>query len=120
MHLIIHPAHVLPCSNSTVKGPTKYCTTILLPKPSQNLPCVSLLKPGIPDCGLPGVTFVWCPGFVVVIPSSTHLTITCKAHIRQFLWRWSARWVFTCTAVALLFSSTVPLCICCLPMACVY
>jgi hypothetical protein len=27
--------------------------TILLPKPSQNLPRVSLLEPGIPDCRLP-------------------------------------------------------------------
>jgi hypothetical protein len=30
-------------------GPNEYCTTILLPKPSQNLPIVSLLEPGIPD-----------------------------------------------------------------------
>jgi hypothetical protein len=36
-------------------GPTEYCTTILLPEPSQNLLCVSLLEPGIPDCRLPWV-----------------------------------------------------------------
>jgi hypothetical protein len=30
-------------------GPTEYRTTILLPKPSQNLVPVSLLEPGIPD-----------------------------------------------------------------------
>jgi hypothetical protein len=36
-------------------GPTEYCTTILLPKPSQNLPCVLLMEPGIPDCRLPCV-----------------------------------------------------------------
>jgi hypothetical protein len=33
-----------------IMGPTEYCTTILLPKPSQNLHCVSLLEPGTPDC----------------------------------------------------------------------
>jgi hypothetical protein len=33
-------------------GPTEYSTTILLPKPSHNLPCVSLLEPDIPDCRL--------------------------------------------------------------------
>jgi hypothetical protein len=28
-----------------IMGPTEYCTTILLPKPSQNHPHVSLLEP---------------------------------------------------------------------------
>jgi hypothetical protein len=37
-----------------ITGPAEYCTTILLPKPSQHLHRVSLLKPGFPDCGLPG------------------------------------------------------------------
>jgi hypothetical protein len=49
MHLITQPVHVLPCSNSAM-GPTEYCTTILLPKPSLNLPRVSLLEAGIRDC----------------------------------------------------------------------
>jgi hypothetical protein len=83
-----------------IMGPTKYCTTILLSKPSQNLPCVSLLKPGIPDCGLPWSSI--CPGFMVVTPSSAHLTITCEAHIIQFLWKWPASWAFSCAPVALL------------------
>jgi hypothetical protein len=41
MHLITQPAHVLPCSNSAMKGKngtTEYSPTILLPKPSLNLP----------------------------------------------------------------------------------
>jgi hypothetical protein len=79
-----------------IMGPTEYCT-----KPSQNLPCVSLLEPGIPDCRLPWLFYnrklflmqetarktthltisrtfpvVWCPGFMVVIPSFMHLSIT--------------------------------------------
>jgi hypothetical protein len=36
-------------------GPTEYCTMILLPKPSQNLPRVSLPELGIPDFMLPWV-----------------------------------------------------------------
>jgi hypothetical protein len=36
-----------------IMRPTEYCTMILLPKQSQNVPHVSLLKPGIPDCRLP-------------------------------------------------------------------
>jgi hypothetical protein len=35
-----------------IMGPAEYCTTILLPKPLQNLPRVSLLDLGIPDCRL--------------------------------------------------------------------
>jgi hypothetical protein len=35
-----------------IMGPTEYGTTILLPKYSQNLPRISLLEPGISDCGL--------------------------------------------------------------------
>jgi hypothetical protein len=38
-------------------GPTEYCTTILLPKPSQNFSRVSLLEPGIGDCTLPWVFY---------------------------------------------------------------
>jgi hypothetical protein len=38
-----------------IMGPTEYCITILLRKPSQNLPHVSLLEAGIPDCRLPWV-----------------------------------------------------------------
>jgi hypothetical protein len=38
-------------------GPTEYCTMILLPEPSQNLPCVSLLEPGILDCRLLWVSY---------------------------------------------------------------
>jgi hypothetical protein len=43
------------CSNSTMRDNdgTSRINTILLPKPSQNLPHVSLLESGIPDCGLP-------------------------------------------------------------------
>jgi hypothetical protein len=33
-------------------GPTKYCTMILMPKTSENVPHISLLEPGIPDCRL--------------------------------------------------------------------
>jgi hypothetical protein len=38
-----------------IMGPTEFYTTILLPKPSLNLPRVSLLEPGIPDCRPPWV-----------------------------------------------------------------
>jgi hypothetical protein len=40
-----------------IMEPTEYCTTILLPKPSQNLPlCFAFgSEPGIPDCRLPWV-----------------------------------------------------------------
>jgi hypothetical protein len=75
----------------------------MLPKPWQNLPLVSLLEPGIPDWRLPCVfserklslmhtgqhegrpdssdhitrafPVVWCPGFMAVTPSFTHLSI---------------------------------------------
>jgi hypothetical protein len=47
-------------------GPTEYCTTILLPKPSQNLPRISLLKPNqtfrivsFLGCS-PNVNSSWC------------------------------------------------------------
>jgi hypothetical protein len=36
-----------------IMGPREYCTTILLPKPSQNLPRVKIFEPGVPDCRLP-------------------------------------------------------------------
>jgi hypothetical protein len=36
-----------------IMGPTEYSTTILLLKPSENLPHVSLMKPGILDYRLP-------------------------------------------------------------------
>jgi hypothetical protein len=36
-------------------GPTKYSTTILLPKPSHSLTRVSLLELGIRDCRFPWV-----------------------------------------------------------------
>jgi hypothetical protein len=37
-------------------GPTEYCSTILLPKPSKNLSVFHCgTKPGIPDCRLPWV-----------------------------------------------------------------
>jgi hypothetical protein len=52
------PVHILPCvirPRRIIMGPTEYCTMLLLPKPSQNPPCVSLLQPGIPDCRLPWV-----------------------------------------------------------------
>jgi hypothetical protein len=47
-----------------IMGPTEYCTTILLTKPSKNLPCVSLLEPGIPDYRLPWV-FPKCKLFLM-------------------------------------------------------
>jgi hypothetical protein len=37
-----------------IMGQTEYCITILLPKPSQNLPRVPLLEPGSLDC-----RFLW-------------------------------------------------------------
>jgi hypothetical protein len=53
------PTYVLPCSNSFMKNNNRtkriHCTAILLPKQSPNLPRVSLLEPGIPDCRLPWV-----------------------------------------------------------------
>jgi hypothetical protein len=56
MHLIAQPVHVLPCSNSAMKSNNGTdCTMILLPKPSQKLPSVSMLEPGIPECRLPWV-----------------------------------------------------------------
>jgi hypothetical protein len=105
MHLITQPVHVLPCSNSVMKGnngTNRHCTTILLLKSSQNLIRLSLLEPDIPNCKLPWVfserktlpdvgnsvkedssacimhtlSVVWCPGFMVVVPSFTHLSIT--------------------------------------------
>jgi hypothetical protein len=82
-------------------GPREHSTTILLPKVTQNLSCVSLLGPGIPDCRRPCVFLkrklpdvensvkddssdhvmhsfpvVRCPGFMVVTQSFTHLSIT--------------------------------------------
>jgi hypothetical protein len=84
-----------------IMGPTEYYTMISLPKPSQNLPCVSLLEPGNPAVGFLGCSpninsswcrehregrlidhitcafpIVWCPSFMVVIPLFTHLRIT--------------------------------------------
>jgi hypothetical protein len=38
-----------------IMEPIEYCTTILLPIPSQNLPRVPLLERSIPDCGPPWV-----------------------------------------------------------------
>jgi hypothetical protein len=58
MRPITQPAHLLPCSNSIMKGnngTNEYYTTTILPKPSQNHPRVLLLEPGIPDCRLPWV-----------------------------------------------------------------
>jgi hypothetical protein len=49
-----------------IMGPAEYCTMILLPQPSQNLPGVSLLKPnqafrivGFLECS-PNVNSSWC------------------------------------------------------------
>jgi hypothetical protein len=58
MHLIIPLALVPVCSNSAMKD--NNVTNIILyhdiaAKPSQNLLCVSLLEPGIPDYRLPWV-----------------------------------------------------------------
>jgi hypothetical protein len=78
-------------------GPTEYGTTILLPKSSQSLPRVSLLKPGIPNCnagnGVKDVScdytkrvfpLVSCPGFMVVTPSFTHLSVIfCNQRFRN-------------------------------------
>jgi hypothetical protein len=117
-------------------GPTEYCTMILMPKPSQNLSHVSLLEPVIWDCKLPWCSpnvnsswcreqreghssdhimrafpFVWCPGFMVVTPSFTHLSITfsyqrfssCSPTMDVGLWSWhqtvfvetgSSGWIF--------------------------
>jgi hypothetical protein len=55
-----------------IMGPTEYCTMILLPKPSQNLPHVSLLEPSIPDCRHPWV-ISWC---TEQCKRMTHLTIS--------------------------------------------
>jgi hypothetical protein len=42
-----------------IMGPTEYCTTILVPKPSQNLLHVSLLEPGFLGCSQ-DVNSSWC------------------------------------------------------------
>jgi hypothetical protein len=55
MHLITQPAHIFPYSNSAMKGNNGTNNTILLPKPSQNLPYILQLETGIPDCRLPWV-----------------------------------------------------------------
>jgi hypothetical protein len=85
-----------------IMEPTEYRTVILLPKPSQSSPRVSLLKPSVPDYRLSRVfskrktppdvgnsvkddssdhikrafPVAWGPGFMVVTPSFTHLIIT--------------------------------------------
>jgi hypothetical protein len=56
MHLITQPVHILPCSNSAMKGnngPTEYCIMILLPKPTQNRIV------GFLGCS-PNVNSTWC------------------------------------------------------------
>jgi hypothetical protein len=85
-----------------IMGPTEHFTTILLPKPSQNLPCVPPCEECTSDCRLSWVFLnrklfpmgvgnsvkedssaritrafpvVWRPGFMVVEPSFTHLSI---------------------------------------------
>jgi hypothetical protein len=55
-------------------GPTGYCTTTLLPKPSQNWPCDSLLEPSIRDCGHHWVFSTRKQGTACRM---THLTISC-------------------------------------------
>jgi hypothetical protein len=84
-------------------GPADYCTTILLPKPSQNLPvfhswnqafrivgflrCApnvinlsswfsNSMKGDLSDHIMRAFPVVWCPGFMVVTPSFTHLSVT--------------------------------------------
>jgi hypothetical protein len=71
-----------------IMGPTECYITILLPKPSHNLPRVSLLEPGIPDCRFPWMfskRHIWpyharvsnclMSRFYAVTPSFTHLSI---------------------------------------------
>jgi hypothetical protein len=117
MHLITHPVHYRAMNRNN--GDNR----ILLLKPSQNLLRVSLLDSGILDCRLSWVfpkhellcreqcegqliwpyqfPVVWCPGFMVVTPLFTHLSITfsnqrfsnhpycgcwiCEAHVSHFL-----------------------------------
>jgi hypothetical protein len=71
-------------------GPTEYCTMILLPKPPQNLPRVSLFEPAILDCRLPRVSSKRKLSLMQGAAwRTTHLTIS-RAHFQlsdvQVLW----------------------------------
>jgi hypothetical protein len=102
MHLITQTAHVLPCRNSAMKGnngtnriPRYYCRNQHRTSPWCTVGtrlsglyvslCV-LQTWTLPDAGNRGKNdwsdhmkrfpVAWCPGFVVVTPSFTHLSIT--------------------------------------------
>jgi hypothetical protein len=74
-----HPVHVLPCSNSAMKGNNGINITFsydTVPKSSQNIPRILLLETGVPDCRLP-----WkfkCKLFLMEGTAwrTTHLTIS--------------------------------------------
>jgi hypothetical protein len=73
-------------------GLREYCTMILLPKPSQSLPHISLLKPGVPNYRLPWV-FSTCKLFLMQGNSmkKTHLIISSmlfQLSDVQVLWSW--------------------------------
>jgi hypothetical protein len=86
-----------------IMDPIECCFTILLPKPSQNLPHIShcwngafrivghlgcsrnvksswynSVKDDSSDYTTHAFPVVWCPGIMVVTPSFTHLNITCS------------------------------------------
>jgi hypothetical protein len=134
MHLITQPVHVLPCSNSVTKGNNGTNRILYHDIAAQTItepPRVSLLEPGIPDCKLHWVfsnnqisgcreqregllmrphrafPVVWCPGFMAVTPSFTHLSITFSnrrfsncgptgdvGFVRVFMETGSSRWIF--------------------------
>jgi hypothetical protein len=94
--LITQPVHILSCNIQpwrVIMGSTEYCTTILLPKRSQNLHRVSLLEPGIPDCRLPWVFSKyssWCReqrGGRLIWPHHARF----HSYIFQILWSWHRR-----------------------------
>jgi hypothetical protein len=73
-------------------GTTEYCTTLLLPKPWQNLPRVSLLEPGILICRLP---FAFSKRKLFLMKGTawmtTHLTTSCarfQLSDVKVLWSW--------------------------------
>jgi hypothetical protein len=84
---VIHPWRV-------IMGPTEYCTTILLPKPSQNLPHVSLLELSILDFRLhwvyPNVDCTWCreqhEGWLIW---PYHIRVSCCLMSRFYGYDWT-------------------------------
>jgi hypothetical protein len=94
MHLITQPVNVLPCSSSAIKGdngtkriprywwPNRHRTSSVFHCWNQAfrilgvLRCYPNVKDGSSDYITRAFPVVWCPGFMVVTPSFTHMSIT--------------------------------------------